>query len=430
MKVLAKQEMRDRNKLHRVKTEGTILEAVDHPFCATLYSAFQTETHLYFVMQFCEGGELYETLQNAPGKRFSEPTARFYAAEVLVALQYLHLMGFIYRDLKPENILLKKDGHVVVTDFDLSYCASSRAHVVMLDAAGRAPTEPKAPRDASGVALHSGGVSETNGLGSPSTRETNGVAQLSDVTKETSLNSSQTRQTVAVAFNGGRVSDERSGLGSGSQNNAFCASPSSALTSSMRAMGVGALSPYPSTRSYPRIVAEPFAFTNSFVGTEEYLAPEVLNSTGHTSSIDWWEFGIFIHEMAFGSTPFRASRREQTFHNIIHQPLEFPSAPAVSGELKDLLRKLLQRDPSQRLGTRGGAEEVKNHPFFKTTDWALLRWAEAPLAATVAEKLRRREARDGAAGGGGGGKGDALKGGGAHGDDEVFAMDDEEGLGR
>ena len=95
-----------------------------------------------------------------------------------------------------------------------------------------------------------------------------------------------------------------------------------------------------------------------------------------------------------------------------------------------LLRKLLQRDPSQRLGTRGGAEEVKNHPFFKTTDWALLRWAEAPLAKTVAEKLRRREARDGAAGGGGGGKGDAGKGNGAHGDEEVFAMDDEEGLGR
>jgi non-specific serine/threonine protein kinase len=136
MKVLAKQEMRDRNKLHRVKTEGTILEAVDHPFCATLYSAFQTETHLYFVMQFCEGGELYETLQNAPGKRFSERVSRFYAAEVLVALQYLHLMGFIYRDLKPENIMLRKDGHVVVTDFDLSYCASSRAHVVMLDAGG------------------------------------------------------------------------------------------------------------------------------------------------------------------------------------------------------------------------------------------------------------------------------------------------------
>ena len=420
MKVLAKQEMRDRNKLHRVKTEGTILEAVDHPYCATLYSAFQTETHLYFVMQFCEGGELYETLQNAPGKRFSEPTARFYAAEVLVALQYLHLMGFIYRDLKPENILLKKDGHVVVTVFDLSYCASSRAHVVMLDAAGRAPTEPK-ERSRSGDAFPGA--------------ETNGASSRSDESETRKNEPPLPSSPTPLAFNGGRVSDERSGMGhvgsgSGSGSGSFCASPSGALSSSMRAMGVSSLGPYPSTRAYPRIVAEPFAFTNSFVGTEEYLAPEVLNSTGHTSSIDWWEFGIFIHEMTFGSTPFRASRREQTFHNIIHQPLEFPSAPATSAELKDLLRKLLQRDPSQRLGTRGGAEEVKNHPFFKTTDWALLRWAEAPLAKTVAEKLRRREARDGAAGGGGGGKGDAGKGNGAHGDEEVFAMDDEEGLGR
>jgi non-specific serine/threonine protein kinase len=131
MKILVKQEMHDRNKLHRVRTEGQILETVDHPFVATLYSAFQTDTHLYFVLEYCEGGELYETLQKEPEKRFSEPVAKFYAAEVLVALQYLHLMGFIYRDLKPENILLRRDGHIIVTDFDLSYCASSRAHVVM-----------------------------------------------------------------------------------------------------------------------------------------------------------------------------------------------------------------------------------------------------------------------------------------------------------
>ena len=141
LKVLAKQEMRDRNKLHRVRTEGTILEVVDHPFVATMYSSFQTETHLYFVMQYCEGGELYETLQSEPGKRFAESVAKFYAAEVLVALQYLHLMGFIYRDLKPENILLKRDGHVIVTDFDLSYCASSRAHVVVLGEKGGSPGE-------------------------------------------------------------------------------------------------------------------------------------------------------------------------------------------------------------------------------------------------------------------------------------------------
>eukprot|EP00227_Mantoniella_beaufortii_P008260 CAMPEP_0197586716 /NCGR_PEP_ID=MMETSP1326-20131121/8598_1 /TAXON_ID=1155430 /ORGANISM="Genus nov. species nov., Strain RCC2288" /LENGTH=641 /DNA_ID=CAMNT_0043151375 /DNA_START=273 /DNA_END=2194 /DNA_ORIENTATION=+ len=135
MKVLTKQEMQDRNKLHRVRTESTILETVDHPFVATLYAAFQTDSHLYFVMEYCEGGELYETLQKQPGKKFSEDIARFYAAEVLVALQYLHLLGFIYRDLKPENILLRKNGHIIVTDFDLSYCASSRAHVIMVEGA-------------------------------------------------------------------------------------------------------------------------------------------------------------------------------------------------------------------------------------------------------------------------------------------------------
>jgi PAS domain S-box-containing protein len=396
MKVLAKQEMRDRNKLHRVKTEGTILEAVDHPFCATLYSAFQTETHLYFVMQFCEGGELYEILQNAPGKRFSERVSRFYAAEVLVALQYLHLMGFIYRDLKPENIMLRKDGHVVVTDFDLSYCASSRAHVVMLDAAGKAS---------------GGDAKDSHSRGAVADTANASFAKKDDTT------------VPPLAFNGGRVSGEKD-----ARSHGLRCDTSSVVSSSMRAIGIGASSSSSlSARSdggYPRIVAEPFAFTNSFVGTEEYLAPEVLNSTGHTSSIDWWEFGIFIHEMVFGATPFRAGRREQTFHNIIHQPLEFPSAPATSSELKDLLRKLLQRDPSQRLGTRGGAEEVKNHPFFKSVDWALLRWTEAPLAATIAERLARRKTHTGKSDGAG------SDGKNAHGDEEVFAMDEEEGLGR
>jgi non-specific serine/threonine protein kinase len=180
-------------------------------------------------------------------------------------------------------------------------------------------------------------------------------------------------------------------------------------------------------QQYPRIVAEPFAFTNSFVGTEEYLAPEVLNSTGHTSSIDWWEFGIFIHEMVFGVTPFRASRREQTFHNIINQPLEFPSSPVTSSELKDLLRKLLQRDPSQRLGTRGGAEEVKGHAFFKTIDWALLRWEEAPLAKNIGDRLGTSGSNNGSTSGSPGKGTQSSKN---DDDSEMFTMDEEEGLGR
>jgi non-specific serine/threonine protein kinase len=165
MKVLVKQEMVDRNKLHRVRTEGRILEAVDHPFVATLYSAFQTDTHLYFLMEYCEGGELYETLQKQPGKRFTEATTKFYAAEVLCALQYLHLMGFIYRDLKPENILLRRNGHVIVTDFDLSYCASSRAHVVMIDGKGEDVVAGGGSATTSGSGRGSGGGGEAAAAG-------------------------------------------------------------------------------------------------------------------------------------------------------------------------------------------------------------------------------------------------------------------------
>ena len=118
-----------------------------------------------------------------------------------------------------------------------------------------------------------------------------------------------------------------------------------------------------------------------------------------------------------GTTPFRANKREQTFHNIVHQPLDFPSTPPVSGELKDLLRQLLQRDPSVRLGTQGGAEEVKAHPFFRNVDWALLRWAKAPLAEKIARRMARGER---------GGASAAVDAGGGGGDDEMFQMDVEQ----
>jgi serine/threonine protein kinase len=90
--------------------------------------------------QYCSGGELFELMHKQPNKRFSEPHARFYTAEVLLALQYLHLLGYIYRDLKPENVLLHVSGHVLLTDFDLSFCASSKPHMLpAADSTARGP---------------------------------------------------------------------------------------------------------------------------------------------------------------------------------------------------------------------------------------------------------------------------------------------------
>lgn len=83
-----------------------------------LQFAFQDSQHLYLIMDFVNGGELFYHLNNA-GK-FDEARARFYCAETILALEYLHEQGIVYRDLKPENILIDNEGHVKLTDFGLS----------------------------------------------------------------------------------------------------------------------------------------------------------------------------------------------------------------------------------------------------------------------------------------------------------------------
>lgn len=101
--VLSKKEMIARKKIKRALAEQEILATANHPFIVTLYHSFQSEEYLYFCMEYCLGGEFFRALQMRPGKCLPEDDARFYAAEVTAALEYLHLMGFIYRDLKPES---------------------------------------------------------------------------------------------------------------------------------------------------------------------------------------------------------------------------------------------------------------------------------------------------------------------------------------
>lgn len=101
--VLSKKEVIERKKIKRALTEQEILATANHPFIVTLYHSFQSEGYLFFCMEYCMGGEFFRALQTRPGKCLPEEAARFYAAEVVAALEYLHLMGFIYRDLKPES---------------------------------------------------------------------------------------------------------------------------------------------------------------------------------------------------------------------------------------------------------------------------------------------------------------------------------------
>jgi len=106
------------DKLNQALTERKVMSKLSHPFIVKLHWAFQSPSKLHLVMDFCPGGELFYHLHNLG--RLTERQAKFYFAEILLALEYLHSHSIIYRDLKPENVLLDLDGHIKITDFGLS----------------------------------------------------------------------------------------------------------------------------------------------------------------------------------------------------------------------------------------------------------------------------------------------------------------------
>lgn len=118
MKVLNKTGIKDKKQKDHIMAERHVMTKIEHPFIVKMYRSFQSDNKLYFVMDFLNGGELFFHLKKEG--RFTENKARFYASEVILALEHLHKNGIIYRDLKPENILLNGEGHIKLTDFGLS----------------------------------------------------------------------------------------------------------------------------------------------------------------------------------------------------------------------------------------------------------------------------------------------------------------------
>lgn len=120
VKVITKKNMTSKG-LENFNTERSILEKVSNrPFLATLRYVFETQTKLFLVMDFAQGGDLFNKIMNTPNFKFSEEQARFYLAETIIAIEQLHKLRIIYRDLKLENVLVDSEGHIVLTDFGLS----------------------------------------------------------------------------------------------------------------------------------------------------------------------------------------------------------------------------------------------------------------------------------------------------------------------
>nr|VDD59972.1 unnamed protein product [Brassica oleracea] len=122
------------------------------------------------------------------------------------------------------------------------------------------------------------------------------------------------------------------------------------------------------------------------LGTPDYMAQEILLGTGHGATADWWSVGVILFEFIVGFPPFNADSPQQVFDNIINRRIPWPSDPEMSYEARDLIDRLLTKDPHQRLGARGAAE-VKQHIFFKDINWDTLPKQKAPFVPETEDAL-------------------------------------------
>ncbi|MGH0176815.1 UNVERIFIED_CONTAM: hypothetical protein FKN15_078065 [Acipenser sinensis] len=244
--------------------EGIAAAATMKTFCGTpgylapefLTYSFQTKDRVCFVMEYVSGGELFFNLSRE--RVFSEDWTRFYGAEIVSALDYLHSSKIVYRDLKLENVMLDKDGHIKITDFGL--CKEGIAAAATMKTFCGTPGY-LAP-ELENVMLDKDGHIKITDFG-------------------------LCKEGIAAA-----------------------------------------------------------ATMKTFCGTPGYLAPEMLEEKYYGSVVDWWGFGIIMFEMMCGRHPFYNQDREKLFQLILMGDIKFPSA--LSSDAKSLLSGLLTRDPNTR----------------------------------------------------------------------------------
>lgn len=243
------------------------------------------------------------------------------------------MMGIVYRDLKPENVLVREDGHIMLSDFDLSLKSEVVPKLVVINSTKLEPNS----------------IHKLNAAARSCALPIHPVLSCFS----SNSNNKKVVNTIVVDNRGGHEIQE--------------------------------------------FVAEPInARSKSFVGTHEYLAPEVISGQGHGSAVDWWTFGIFLYELLYGKTPFKGENNEKTLINILKQPLSFPTTTSKemnSGEVKavqDLISRLLVKNPRKRMGSLKGSVEIKRHEFFKGVNWALIRSVRPPeIPVTSSRKMIR-----------------------------------------
>lgn len=405
IKCLKKTDMIAKNQILNVKSERAVMmRQSDSPYVAQLYSSFQTKDYLYLVMEYLNGGDC-ATLLKVLGT-LGNQWAKTYIAEVIVGVDDLHGRGIIHRDLKPDNLLIDSKGHLKLTDFGLSRMGvigrqkrphrKSSTFDQSIDYFRKSIIQALSPLiPLSGLNPNSGSI-----VDSPIEfhKRTNSVTPFSlsptlDYVKASGSFSSPTDQTTGSG--GGNTS----GLSHRPSLTNFKQKREGSNSSGLESPLLRPLIPRNSSETSFAIVDDDYHMTTNyqnppssvtsyalydpqnenhdikkFVGTPDYLAPEIITGAGQNEASDWWSIGCILFEFIFGYPPFHADTPEKVFDNILLGMIDWPPLSAEEEleicppECKDLIEKLLTLDPEERLGNNG-AEEIRNHPYFDGIDW-------------------------------------------------------------
>ena len=281
IKKMKKEEMHKKNQVLHVRAERDVLSEAKNEWIVDLKFSFQDQNYLYLGMEFLPGGDLMSLLMARD--ILPEHEAKFYAAEIVLAIESVHKLDCIHRDLKPDNVLIDADGHIKLSDFGLS----KKLDLKLMD------------NHLQNELRNFGNNNNSNNV--------RGFKNISYAQQFSQFKSIKNKKRRAFAF--------------------------------------------------------------STVGTPDYIAPEVIRQKGYGQEIDWWSLGVIMFEMMIGYPPFFSESSTETCKKILdwRNTLNIRPEANISKEAEDILRRLIN-DPETRLGGNG-AEEIKNHPFFKGIDW-------------------------------------------------------------
>jgi len=293
---------------------------------------FTHETYICFVMEYIIGGDFGDIMHNYGC--LDQNVAKFYIAEIILALEYLHSLGIVHRDLKPDNILLDKKGHVKLTDFGLSDVGLSRR-------------------------IKNGNLnSDAN----------------ADSDVPSSPEKSHFRQTVRLIMNGKTLEKKHEVI---YKDNYDKLTPES-LTKDSREVSNPDLNSGSDKKKGSRR-------KHRLIGTPDYMPPEIIQGISlNNPTIDWWSLGVILFEFLCGVPPFNDESPKKIYQNILERRIPWDQVEigydedCVTPEAQDLINQLLTLDHTKRIGSNG-ASEIKNHPFFAGISWDTLRTQRAPI---------------------------------------------------